>query len=154
MEIWKPVPIAHLSKIFEVSNLGNVRYAPRTVRHRNTQGYRQVTLKYKGEQKTIKVHRLVAGAFLGPPSPDDVVNHKNSDRSDNRPENLEWTTVQGNTDHHIAAGRKPRGLQHASTKIDPDRALQMRNDGFSFREIGEVFSATPQAVSQMLKRIK
>jgi len=48
-------------------------------------GYMQVA--------SIPVHRVVATAFLGPqPSKDHVVDHIDTNRRNNRPENLRWVT--------------------------------------------------------------
>lgn len=39
------------------------------------------------------VHRIVALSFLGePPTPDYIVDHKDTNRQNNRPENLRWLT--------------------------------------------------------------
>ena len=153
-EIWRPVPIRDLERAFEVSNLGNVRYAPRELKKRNIQGYRQVTFKYRGKILTCRVHRLVLEAFGRAPTEDEVCNHINCDRSDNRIENLEWTTVQGNTDHSISMGTKPFGLLHPNAKIDPERAYKMRKDGKTLSEIADVFSASVAGVWALLKRIE
>jgi hypothetical protein len=53
-------------------------------------------------KKRYKVHRLVASAFLPEPSKEKIyVNHKNLNRTDNRIENLEWTSPSENTKHEI-----------------------------------------------------
>lgn len=153
-ETWKPVPIRWLSRAFEVSNLGNVRHAPLPIPSRNVNGYRQVTFKYRGKELTIRVHRLVAGAFIGVPAAGQVVNHINCDRSDNRVENLEWTTMKGNAAHTLKMDRWPRGLNHHCGKIDPAIAFELREAGASLSEIGKIFGASVQAVTQMIKRAK
>lgn len=153
-EIWKPVPIKWLSRTFEISNLGNVRHAPLPVSTRNVFGYRQATFKYRGRELTVRVHRLVAGAFIGDPSKGQVVNHKNSDRADNRVENLEWVTTRENADHASKSGYLLRGLDHHRGKIYPPIAFEMHRCGHSYREIGDRFGATVQAAFQMIKRAK
>jgi hypothetical protein len=59
-------------------------------------GYLGVCLHKDGKQKTLKVHRLVAVAFVKNPHRKNVVNHLNEDKTDNRAENIEWSTVREN----------------------------------------------------------
>ena len=153
-EVWKPLPIEWLSKAYEVSNLGNIRRSPAPVSQRNVNGYRQATFKYKGREVTFRVHRLVAKAFLGQPEVGQIVNHINAKRNDNKITNLEWTTPSGNVKHTYHLRRAPMGLEHHLGKIEPRTALQMRDDGHSYREIGEAFGATTQAAFNMIKRHK
>jgi len=52
-----------------------------------SQGY---VLVHVGEGKQVREHRLVAEEMLGRSlSPEEVVHHRNGDRTDNRPENLQ-----------------------------------------------------------------
>lgn len=54
--------------------------------------YRSATISNGFEHHSIKIHRLVASAFI--PNPDNLpeVNHLNLDTADNRADNLEWCT--------------------------------------------------------------
>jgi hypothetical protein len=62
-------------------------------------GYTQVNLWRDGKYKTMKVHRLVASAFIPNPENKRDVNHINGAKHDNRVENLEWATVIENQRH-------------------------------------------------------
>jgi hypothetical protein len=50
-----------------------------------------------GVKKSLKIHRLVASAFIGNPGGLPVVNHIDGDKHDNRLSNLEWVTFGENT---------------------------------------------------------
>jgi|SRR6188474_1963815 len=68
-------------------------------------GYLVVCLSRCGQTKTHAVHHLVADAFLDRrPSMAHEINHKNSDKTDNRSSNLEWVTRRGNIAHSKKAG--------------------------------------------------
>lgn len=90
---------------YDISNFGEVR-SPRGERSpvfKN--GYLSVQLWKKGVCKTKYIHRLIAENFIEP-FHGETVNHKNHDRTDNRIENLEWTTNRKNTAHGKGRYRK------------------------------------------------
>ena len=72
----------------------------------NSNGYKVVTLTKNGVTKTYYVHRLVADAFIENPNRLPMINHKDEDKTNNLPENLEWCDAYYNTIY--GNGRKKR----------------------------------------------
>jgi len=62
-------------------------------------GYKYVSIRYENKKGNIskRSHRLVAEAFIPNPNNYNIVGHKNNIKSDNRVDNLYWTTVSENT---------------------------------------------------------
>lgn len=94
-------------------------------------GYRMVWLRIApGVAKGLLVHRLVAQAFIPNPSALPEVHHMNSDRGDNRAENLEWQSVVSNRSKRRAAVfercdccpdcRAPRGAWLTANRKDEE----------------------------------
>lgn len=92
---------------YKVSSLGRVmwlinqqkQYRERILKPWTATGYCYLNLCKHGKQKTAKVHRLVAEAFLPNPQNKRCVNHINWIKTDNRVENLEWATHSENRFH-------------------------------------------------------
>lgn len=98
---------------YEVSSDGNVRNikTDRILKQiNNGYGYLYVDLYNDNNHKKLKVHRLVAGAFLEDSgvNPDGtpmvgrhVVNHKDHDRTNNNVNNLEWCDNRYNNEYSL-----------------------------------------------------
>lgn len=95
---------------YEVSNLGRVRShnflqpKPLTL-YANRAGYLIADIRPRRPAQTRLVNRLVAIHFLTNPKGLPIVNHKDSNRKNNRISNLEWVTNQENVIHAYRAGR-------------------------------------------------
>lgn len=120
-EIWKPV-VGHENS-HEISSIGRLRSLDRYIEyfqygvkrtgfrkgfiHKGTigaTGYRVCTPSR--ERANVKLHRLVAEAFIPNPENKRCVNHKNGNKLDNRVENLEWVTHSENNTHAYRTGLK------------------------------------------------
>jgi len=64
-------------------------------------GYPRVALKIDGKNKHIRIHRIVASAFLPNPENKTQVNHKDGNKENNHYSNLEWVTARENILHSI-----------------------------------------------------
>ena len=86
------------------------------------------------------------------------VNHKNGDRKDHRPENLERVTVAENVRHAIRVlGRKVRtrsGESNQAAKLTAEKVVRIRalSGKLSQAKIGEMFGVKQGTVSAVILR--
>lgn len=105
-EVWKKI---ENHENYEISSHGRIRSHKGTILKTFQQhGYEKLTLwkKVNDEKKgtNVRIHRLVAEAFIPNPLEKKEVNHKNGVKSDNRVENLEWATPKENMQHLLKIG--------------------------------------------------
>ena len=117
----------------------------------HNRGYWEVGLFYTNDdgkrlRKWIRVHRLVADAFIPKPLPtydEDgnemplEVNHRNGKKKDNRVENLEWVTRTENITHaYVVLGREnvTRPIYYDKVKYNSIKECAVVN-GFSHHSL-------------------
>lgn len=102
-EEWRYIP--GFEGLYKVSNKGEVKSL--NYNHtgkekilkpiKDSKGYFIVNLYKENKMKSMKLHRLVAEAFLTNPLNLPQINHKNEIKEDNRVENLEYCDSRYNT---------------------------------------------------------
>lgn len=170
-EEWRPV--VGYEGFYEVSDLGRVRSVSHVVKARynatatkrgrlirsritdKKRRYLRITLSRNNVIKTHLVHRLVASAFVTNPKNKPCINHKNGNKEDNRPGNLEWVTHKENTHHAIRHGLiNERGENSALARLTSEDARQIRflSKFMSQRKIGLLFGVNQTHVSHIVLR--
>src|SRR5689334_11560227 len=112
-EIWKDV--VGYEGLYIISNKANIISLQRIIKNKKgflinkkqytmkprvkPDGYWTVAFIKNGTYKHLKVHRLVALAFIPNPENKRTVNHINCIKADNSVENLEWNTHGENLKH-------------------------------------------------------
>ena len=165
-EVWKPVHIECFREYYSVSSHGRVR---RDKAGRGTcvgkirknkidpDGYCTVDLWATPNKRCLRVHVLVAWVFLGPPpGPTGArrgeyqVNHKDTVKTNNYANNLEWLTVEEHIAHSTINGLRTRKL----TKADV-LAIRERHKGgdVSGRALGREYGVSERTIFRVLNRV-
>ena len=75
-------------------------------------GYKYVCIRDKyHRQHNLKVHRLVAIAFIPNPNNYPIINHKDQNPANNNVDNLEWCTYSYNTTYGDAVERRTKSYR-------------------------------------------
>lgn len=167
MEEWRNV--IGYEGLYEVSNKGRVRSRQlwgrsgdsggptRHLSPGNVRGYMQLNLAKDGVHKSALVHRLVAIAFVGlPPTPDHQVNHKDFDKSNNVPENLEWVTQTENNIYSKDVIPRNRGERNHS-KLKEHEVMAIRELhalGATYGQLASHYKVSTQTIFSIVKRRK
>lgn len=80
---------------------------------RNVHGYAIIKLMKGGKDITYRVHRLVAMAFVPNPEKLPCINHKDENKLNNNPNNLEWCDNRYNNNY----GTRNKRISKSVTKV-------------------------------------
>lgn len=110
----------------------------------NNSGYPSVCLYNENGRSPKMVHRLVAEAAVDGYEEGLVVNHKNGDKHDNRPSNLEWVTPSENEIH-----AHKTGLKYGPNRI-PVRVIETGEVFKSIRDCAKAIGSRDSNVRRVL----
>lgn len=140
IEVWKEVE--GYEGVYEISNLGRIKSLSRTVPSTNgsfrtkkekilkqyNNNYLTVNFYENKKNKLILIHRLVAKAFIKNLNNKKQVNHINGIKTDNRVENLEWSTAKENINHswknNLSKSRS--GEKHHNSKLTHQDVINIK----------------------------
>ena len=150
-EEWRPISGY---KGYHVSNFGRVksfnRAKAKILAPVCIAGYLHVGIYRNNKQKLIKVHRLVALAFLPNPANKPEVNHIGGIKFNNHVSNLEWATKSENQKHAAATGlnKPPEGEDAYRAKLTNKQVIYIRENtnGLSASELAVMFGVNRQSI--------
>lgn len=134
-EIWKD--IENFEGLYQISSKGRIRRITKTGKKKilkqfldpSIGGYCRVNLCKNGKPCKAKPHQLVAQAFIPNPDNKPHVDHINTDRTDNRVENLRWVTHKENMNNPLTIINNIKAQKKVMKPV-----VQMTSDGY-FKQI-------------------
>lgn len=148
--LWRPVK--GYEGLYEISNTGEVKSIyynkkPKILKKSmTTTGYYKVGLWKNKRKKSLRVHKLVAKAFIPNPENKPNINHIDGNPLNNHRGNLEWCTQQENVIHAIKIGLKQKFY------IPKSKLKQLYiNERKSMKEIGDMYGVSNTVIADRLK---
>lgn len=119
-----------------------------------------VAISYRDSNKKVKhlkIHKLVAKAFIPNPENKPCVNHKDGNKLNNNVLNLEWVTHQENCYHAVDTGLNPkRGELNHNSKISNASIPLLKSlyaSGLKQKQIAEMYKVTQSAISRIITNL-
>jgi len=139
-------------ELFEINELINYKITKsgkiwsiksnRFLKQRTCNGYKMITLEKNS--MNITIHRIVAETFIPNPENKIYVNHINSNKLDNRVENLEWVTQKENCAAH------KKNISHPRKVIQMDINDNEISTFESIKKASEYIGLTAASISRVV----
>ena len=144
------LPVNGWNGRYEVSDSGCLRKASGAAVGQwvSDQGYCMARLS--SPRRLVRVHRLVAEAFVNNDAGLPFVNHIDNNRANNDHSNLEWCTQAGNLAHMSSQGRRATpwaGKRSPNAKLTTAQAKVIRNE-YQFTNTSQQYLANKHGVSK------
>lgn len=123
-------------------------------------GYKTVRMMVDGKKRHIKVHRLIANAYIQNKSNKPCVNHIDGNKQNNQYKNLEWCTVKENNIHALKNGLTPiiKGDERFNTKISTkeyENIYNMNvNSNIPRKDIAKYYGVVRQTIDTIINKVK
>ena len=122
----------------------------------NNMGYLRVVLYKNGQRERLFLHRLIAIHFISNPDNLPEVNHKNGDKTNYHPDNLEWVSRSKNMIHGFSAGLISSGENRYNSKLTQQQVDYCRkvcikgHREFGTAALARKFGVTQPVVSRIV----
>lgn len=149
-----------------ISNLGKVYSLPNVSRSGirvmkgslDKDGYHVVTIRRDNKQFTLKIHRLVAKAFIKNLYNKPQINHIDENKSNNLVTNLEWVTGKENLTHsNTERWLKMRGEGNKNAILGSEDIREIRRlykqPGFSRKRLADMYGVSMSLIEKIYYRV-
>ena len=167
IEIWKNIPgydyykVSNIGRVMSINpvscNRKKVNFIilkPVTTKceYHSVQIYQNYISKWHG------VHRLVALTFIPNFQKKPQVNHKDSIKTNNRIENLEWVTSKENIAHSYASGTSKLGEDRHNSKLTNEQVNEIKKTYkphiFSQKFLAKKYNVGRSTISNIIQNIR
>lgn len=150
--------------IFMVTEDGQI-FSKRTnkflVQGTSKTGYKVLSTKVEGVAKCLKVHRLVAEAYVPNTENKPFVNHIDGDKTNNNINNLEWVTNRENIIHAYELGliNVTSGCDRSTSAISEEDLAYVRavykpfDKQFGVRKLAKELGVSHPTLSRAIRKI-
>ena len=163
-------PIKGFEGLYEISDEGEVITLERELQtptakftlterkskgYKDKKGYMNFDFRRRGG-KVVRVHRLVAEAFIPNPNNYPQINHIDGDKTNNNVKNLEWCDNSMNQIHAFSNGLQKGNFQHPNSKLSYDDVLYIKNSyqkgviGKGMKTLAKKFNISYSAIQQII----
>lgn len=168
-EIWKDIP--GFEGLYQASNLGRIKSLerwyqsanllkmPENIKKQkpNVGGYWYLHLCKNGKKWATSVHKLIALTFIGPkPYEKATVNHIDSNKLNNRAENLEYCSIKENIQHHRKNVNDYIGINHPMARLTEKDILDIREEYKTSKilqkDMAKRYNVSQVMISRIIKR--
>lgn len=151
MKVIKDYPNYSITKDGRVFNNKHNRYLKPFKRT----GYWSVSLYEAGKMNSIRIHRLLAQAYIDNPENKPCVNHIDGDKTNNNISNLEWCTYKENTKHSWNTGlqkvseKQRQAVRNVKRKLTDIEVVAIRELKGKVKQpvLAECYGVTQQSIS-------
>ncbi|WP_019124649.1 NUMOD4 domain-containing protein [Peptoniphilus grossensis] len=160
-------PIKGYEGLYEVSEEGQIRSLdryqnnhgkPQFIRgktkslRKDPQGYLMTDLYKEGKQETVRVHRVVAEAFIKNTFNLPTVNHKDGNKENNKLSNLEWASYKDQSEHLYKNNLKSKkGIEKSIKAMAKATSIKVRckNNNKVYSSISKAAKEVGASASQL-----
>ena len=163
MEEWKETDY----KGYFISTLGRLKGRSGKILKQQVskEGYNIIVIYPLGRNnrcKCLKIHQLVAKAFISNPYNYPIINHKDGNKLNNNVSNLEWCSYSYNTKHAFDNGlaKAQSGCDNIHSKLSEEDVIWIRehykprDKDFGSRALAKKFNMNHSNISRLINNIR